>query len=99
MGHPRKRENLTHANYEGQCQCFSWSKTSGCENICKAERKFYEEYFNFGFIASDSDDELRPRCVICLEILVNTSMKLSKMECRCATCDMLFINTYFDPKL
>ena len=49
------------------------------KKTCPPKHKYYESYLNFGFISTDLGDAPRPQCVICLEILANASMKLSKL--------------------
>ena len=38
------------------------------KKACPPKRKYYDSYLKFGFISTDSGDEPRPQCVICLEI-------------------------------
>jgi hypothetical protein len=55
------------------------TRPASTKKLCPPKRKYYESYLKFGFISTDSDDEPRPQCVICLEILANASMKPSKL--------------------
>ena len=50
------------------------------KKACPPKRKYYKSYLKFGFISTDSGDKPRPQCVICLEILANASMKLSRHQ-------------------
>jgi len=43
-------------------------------------RKFPEEYIAFGFSSIHVNNEERPQCVICYEILSNESMKPAKLR-------------------
>ena len=49
------------------------------KKTCPPKRKYYESYLNFGFISTDTGDAPRPQRVIFMEILVNASMKPSKL--------------------
>lgn len=43
------------------------------------EGKYNEKYLQFGFIENTANNELRPQCVLCLEVLSNESMKPAKL--------------------
>ncbi|XP_050548084.1 zinc finger BED domain-containing protein 5-like, partial [Daktulosphaira vitifoliae] len=43
-------------------------------------RKYNTEYLQLGFTFAGTEDEPKPQCVICLEILSNESMKPSKLR-------------------
>jgi hypothetical protein len=43
-------------------------------------RRYDESYLKFGFIATGSDDQQKPQCVICSEVLSSASMKPSKLK-------------------
>ena len=43
-------------------------------------RKNYEEYLSCGFICRGSEDEQKPQCVLCSEILSTESMKPAKLR-------------------
>ncbi|XP_031330321.1 zinc finger BED domain-containing protein 5-like [Photinus pyralis] len=48
--------------------------------IRKLVRKYDPEYINIGFTVTDVNNEPRPQCVICFEILSNQSMKPSLLN-------------------
>ncbi|KAH0999800.1 hypothetical protein HUJ04_013569, partial [Dendroctonus ponderosae] len=43
-------------------------------------RKYNEEYLQFEFIENTANDELRPQCVLCCDVLSNGSMKPAKLQ-------------------
>eukprot|EP00102_Acyrthosiphon_pisum_P021127 XP_016658337.1 PREDICTED: zinc finger BED domain-containing protein 5-like isoform X2 [Acyrthosiphon pisum] len=43
-------------------------------------RKYNTEYLQLGFTFARTEDEPKPQCIICLEILSNESMKPSKLR-------------------
>ncbi|KAL4152798.1 hypothetical protein QTP88_000631 [Uroleucon formosanum] len=43
-------------------------------------RKYNTEYLQLGFTFAGTEDESKPQCIICLEILSNESMKTSKLR-------------------
>jgi len=54
-------------------------KTLNVENQ-KKERKYQDQYIQFGFTFIEEKGKHRPKCVICLEILASESMKPSKLK-------------------
>lgn len=42
-------------------------------------RKYDEAYLRYGFISTGSDDQQKPMCLVCMEVLANASMKPSKL--------------------
>ncbi|KAL4088791.1 hypothetical protein QTP88_023875 [Uroleucon formosanum] len=57
----------------------STSSKKGSTHVNK-RRKFSEEYITFGFTNINVNNEERPQCVICYEILSNKSMKPAKLR-------------------
>ncbi|XP_025412437.1 zinc finger BED domain-containing protein 5-like [Sipha flava] len=57
----------------------STSSKKGSTHVNK-RRKFSEEYITFGFTNINVNNEERPQCVICYEILSNESMKPAKLR-------------------
>lgn len=57
----------------------STSSKKGSTHVNK-RRKFSEEYITFGFMNINVNNEERPQCVICYEILSNESMKPAKLR-------------------
>ncbi|XP_025407292.1 zinc finger BED domain-containing protein 5-like [Sipha flava] len=57
----------------------SRSSKKGSTHVNK-RRKFSEEYITFGFTNINVNNEERPQCVICYEILSNKSMKPAKLR-------------------
>ncbi|KAL4126234.1 hypothetical protein QTP88_010460 [Uroleucon formosanum] len=48
-------------------------------------RKYNTEYLQLGFTFAGAEDEPKPQCIICLEILSNEGMKPSKLRCHFET--------------
>ncbi|KAE9529996.1 hypothetical protein AGLY_011458 [Aphis glycines] len=44
------------------------------------KRKYDDGYIKFGFIAIETNREIRPQCVICATVLSNDALKLAKLE-------------------
>lgn len=55
-------------------------KNSSFKKLKVAIRKYDPEYINMGFTFTNINDEPRPQCVICLEILSNQCMKPSLLK-------------------
>lgn len=66
-------------------------KTLNVENQ-KKERKYQDQYIQFGFTFIEEKGKHRPKCVICLEILASESMKPSKLKRHLETKHPQYIN-------
>ncbi|XP_060759506.1 zinc finger BED domain-containing protein 5-like [Neoarius graeffei] len=59
--------------------------TSDAEQTCKnnwpkKSRKYENEYINYGFTVTAKNGQEFPKCVLCLEVLSNECLKLSKLK-------------------
>eukprot|EP00102_Acyrthosiphon_pisum_P021126 XP_016658336.1 PREDICTED: zinc finger BED domain-containing protein 5-like isoform X1 [Acyrthosiphon pisum] len=59
-------------------------------------RKYNTEYLQLGFTFARTEDEPKPQCIICLEILSNESMKPSKLRRHFETKHGEFTSKYLD---
>ncbi|XP_050065774.1 protein ZBED8-like [Aphis gossypii] len=50
-----------------------------CRNMAP-KRKYDDGYIKFGFIAIETNREIRPQCVICATVLSNDALKPAKLE-------------------
>ena len=57
----------------------SSSKMTQNIQLKRKNRKYCDEYLSCGFICRGSEDEQKPHCVLCSEILSNESMKPAKL--------------------
>lgn len=58
----------------------SSSSVSKKSNFSKKVRKYSQEYLALGFTYVGSEEEPRPQCVLCLEVLSNEGMKPAKLR-------------------
>jgi hypothetical protein len=45
-----------------------------------SKKKYGDGYIKFGFIAIETNREIRPQCVICVTVLSNDALKPAKLE-------------------
>ena len=58
----------------------SSSKMTQNVQLKRKNRKYCDEYLSCGFICRGSEDEQKPQCVLCSEILSNESMMPAKLR-------------------
>ncbi|XP_039627331.1 zinc finger BED domain-containing protein 5-like [Polypterus senegalus] len=51
----------------------------------KVVRKYDEKYIDYGFTCIDDENEPKPQCVLCHEVLSNECMKPAKLKCHIQT--------------
>lgn len=58
------------------------SLTSGSDATAKTtkKRKYNDSYLSYGFVSVEIQEEHRPKCVLCGEILANESLRPSKLK-------------------
>lgn len=64
--------------------------------IRKITRKYDPQYINIGFTVTDVNNEPRPQCVICFEILSNHRMKPSLLKRHLSTKHSMLENKHKD---
>ncbi|XP_025415580.1 zinc finger BED domain-containing protein 5-like [Sipha flava] len=75
----KKRKLSETTTYQPINEELEEKKTLNVENQ-KKERKYQDQYIQFGFTFIEEKGKHRPKCVICLEILASESMKPSKLK-------------------
>lgn len=58
---------------------FDENPSTSSQSSKRGKRKYNSEYLKFGFTWNRKEDDPRPQCVICQEILANESMRPSKL--------------------
>lgn len=54
-------------------------KNQSSTSAVTKKRKYFDEYLKYGFYFSGDEDSPRPQCVVCSELLANSSMKPSML--------------------
>lgn len=73
-------ENPIPSSSTSESECVVPEHEKNPSKIRKVIRKYDPEYINLGFTFTNVNDEPRPQCVICFEILSNQSMKPSLLK-------------------
>lgn len=73
-------ENPVPSSSTSESECVVTEHEENPSKKRKVIRKYDPEYINLGFTFTNVNDEPRPQCVICLEILSNQSMKPSLLK-------------------
>lgn len=51
----------------------------------KLKRKYHSDYIQFGVFRSGDEEDRKPQCIFCYEMLANEAMKSAKLKCHLET--------------